>query len=240
MTNIYYPKTKGIGIDKKVPENVIDDIEQLFNFGDLYTNRNDIELQPHVNFEQLQEKKNLYQYIIKSCFNLYITTLKNFFEYDESHNYVSHISTSWFLQMKSNDYVPLHCHEDLGQIVASIYYGDWSIDKELEYLRNRVIDKPNYVYENNRPRKSKFDFENGKMTEEDYGGDNGLFYYVMNDIAYTHQPEKNSCVLLPGNVLHGVYPFYSDQIRRSFICNVSFYQLEEGEKIPKDCSPIQF
>ena len=79
MTNIYYPKTKGISIDKKVPENVIDDIEQLFNFGDLYTNRNDIELQPHVNFEQLQEKKNLYQYIIKSSFNLYITTLKNFF-----------------------------------------------------------------------------------------------------------------------------------------------------------------
>ena len=40
MTNIYYPKTKGISIDKKVPENVIDDIEQLFNFGDLYTNFN--------------------------------------------------------------------------------------------------------------------------------------------------------------------------------------------------------
>lgn len=231
-TKICHPGYNGVYVDYDVPEIVMNQLEELLNDKNNYDSFNDylyadIEEQLEIPTEKLKKKTKIYEYIVSSSFDLYISNLNNFFSFQENIEYVPEISKSWFVIQKKNEYNPPHTHGSILDYQRAtdangiIYFRDWDSEQELLMQKNKKqIFRQNLI-------------ENTIEEDKNYSTENGCLNVFLNNKSYRFPPKKGFSIIMNGDTLHSVNPFYSDQIRYSFQWNIEFFKIPSEIDIKK-------
>ena len=145
MTNIYHPGCKGLYVDNEVPEMVTSQVNELLENSDKFKSVNDalyadIGTQIEVPNKLVEEKSELYSYIVSSSYDLYSSNNKNIFQVKKDSRYLPKLQKSWFVLQKKGEYNPAHNHLTV-QINGIIYFKEWDEQKETSLLvKNKIID----------------------------------------------------------------------------------------------------
>ena len=224
MTNVYHPGCKGLYVDNEVPEVVTSQVDELLENSDKFKSANDtlyadIGTQIEVPNKLVEEKSELYSYIVSSSYDLYSSNNKNIFQVNKDLRYLPKLQMSWFVLQKKGEYNPAHNHP-IVQINGIIYFKEWDEQKEISLLvKNKIID---FV----PPRSSPIEilnFNDGDtILDTDYPTENACLTVFLNDFPHRFKPKKGLSVVMSADTIHSVNPFYSDQIRYSYQWNIDF------------------
>ena len=214
MTNVYHPGCKGLYVDNEVPEIVTSQVDQLLENSEKFKSANDalyadIETQIEVPNKLVEEKSELYSYIVSSSYDLYSSNNKNIFQVKKDFKYLPKLQKSWFVLQKKGEYNPPHNHPAVS-INGIIYFKEWDEQKEISL----VVKKQDT---------NLINFNDGDIREDiDYPTENACLSVFLNDFFHRFKPKKGLSVVMSADTIHSVNPFYSDQIRYSYQWNMDF------------------
>ena len=214
MTNVYHPGCKGLYVDNEVPEVVTSQVDELLENSEKFKSANDtlyadIGTQIEVPNKLVEEKSELYSYIVSSSYDLYSSNNKNIFQVKKDLKYLPKLQKSWFVLQKKGEYNPAHNHPAVS-INGIIYFKEWDEQKEISLVvKNKVIEI--------------FNFDDGDtIVDTDYPTENACLTVFLNDFPHRFKPKKGLSVVMSADTIHSVNPFYSDQIRYSYQWNIDF------------------
>ena len=214
MTNVYHPGCKGLYVDNEVPEVVTSQVDQLLENSEKFKSANDtlyadIGTQIEVPNKLVEEKSELYSYIVSSSYDLFSSNNKNTFQVRRDLRYLPKLQMSWFVLQKKGEYNPAHNHPAVS-INGIIYFKEWDEQKEISLVvKNKVIEI--------------FNFDDGDtIVDTDYPTENACLTVFLNDFPHRFKPKKGLSVVMSADTIHSVNPFYSDQIRYSYQWNIDF------------------
>ena len=216
MTNIYHPGCKGLYVDNEVPEIVTSQVDELLENSDKFKSASDalyadIGTQIEVPNKLVEEKSELYSYIVSSSYDLYSSNNKNIFQVKKDSRYLPKLQKSWFVLQKKGEYNPAHNHPAVS-INGIIYFKEWDEKKETSML-----------IKNNDENKVIFNFDDGDtIVDTDYPTENACLTVFLNDFPHRFKPKKGLSVVMSADTIHSVNPFYSGQIRYSYQWNIDF------------------
>ena len=214
MTNVYHPGCKGLYVDNEVPEVVTSQVDELLENSEKFKSANDtlyadIGTQIEVPNKLVEEKSELYSYIVSSSYDLFSSNNKNTFQVRRDLRYLPKLQMSWFVLQKKGEYNPAHNHPAVS-INGIIYFKEWDEQKEISLVvKNKVIEI--------------FNFDDGDtIVDTDYPTENACLTVFLNDFPHRFKPKKGLSVVMSADTIHSVNPFYSDQIRYSYQWNIDF------------------
>ena len=214
MTNVYHPGCKGLYVDNEVPEVVTSQVDELLENSEKFKSANDtlyadIGTQIEVPNKLVEEKSELYSYIVSSSYDLFSSNNKNTFQVRRDLRYLPKLQRSWFVLQKKGEYNPAHNHPAVS-INGIIYFKEWDEQKEISLVvKNKVIEI--------------FNFDDGDtIVDTDYPTENACLTVFLNDFPHRFKPKKGLSVVMSADTIHSVNPFYSDQIRYSYQWNIDF------------------
>ena len=214
MTNVYHPGCKGLYVDNEVPEIVTSQVDQLLENSEKFKSASDtlyadIGTQIEVPNKLVEEKSELYSYIVSSSYDLFSSNNKNTFQVRRDLRYLPKLQMSWFVLQKKGEYNPAHNHPAVS-INGIIYFKEWDEQKEISLVvKNKVIEI--------------FNFDDGDtIVDTDYPTENACLTVFLNDFPHRFKPKKGLSVVMSADTIHSVNPFYSDQIRYSYQWNIDF------------------
>ena len=214
LTNVYHPGCKGLYVDNEVPEVVTSQVDELLKNSDKFKSVNDdlyadIGTQIEVPNKLVEEKSELYSYIVSSSYDLFSSNNKNTFQVRRDLRYLPKLQMSWFVLQKKGEYNPAHNHPAVS-INGIIYFKEWDEQKEISL----VVKKQGT---------NLLDFNDGDKREDtDYPTENACLSVFLNDFPHRFKPKKGLSVVMSADTIHSVNPFYSDQIRYSYQWNIDF------------------
>ena len=214
MTNVYHPGCKGLYVDNEVPEIVTSQVDELLENSDKFKSASDalyadIETQIEVPNKLVEEKSELYSYIVSSSYDLYSSNNKNIFQVKKDSRYLPKLQKSWFVLQKKGEYNPAHNHPAVS-INGIIYFKEWDEQKEISLVVKKLGT-------------NLLDFNDGDIREDiDYPTENACLSVFLNDFPHRFKPKKGLSVVMSADTIHSVNPFYSDQIRYSYQWNIDF------------------
>ena len=214
MTNVYHPGCKGLYVDNEVPEIVTSQVDELLENSDKFKSASDalyadIEIQIEVPNKLVEEKSELYSYIVSSSYDLYSSNNKNIFQVKKDSRYLPKLQKSWFVLQKKGEYNPAHNHPAV-IINGIIYFKEWDEQKEIS-LASEKQDT------------NLLNFNDGNtISDTDYPTENACLTVFLNDFSYRFKPKKGLSVVMSADTIHSVNPFYSNQIRYSYQWNIDF------------------
>ena len=214
MTNVYHPGCKGLYVDNEVPEIVTSQVDELLENSDKFKSASDalyadIETQIEVPNKLVEEKSELYSYIVSSSYDLYSSNNKNIFQVKKDFRYLPKLQKSWFVLQKKGEYNPAHNHPAVS-INGIIYFKEWDEQKEISLVVKKLGT-------------NLLDFNDGNMiSDTDYPTENACLTVFLNDFPHRFKPKKGLSVVMSADTIHSVNPFYSDQIRYSYQWNIDF------------------
>lgn len=217
MTNVYHPGCKGLYVDNEVPEIVTSQVDELLENSDKFKSASDalyadIETQIEVPNKLVEEKSELYSYIVSSSYDLYSSNNKNIFQVKKDSRYLPKLQKSWFVLQKKGEYNPAHNHPAVS-INGIIYFKEWDEKKETSML----------IKNNDENKVKVFNFDDGDtIVDTDYPTENACLTVFLNDFPHRFKPKKGSSVVMSADTIHSVNPFYSNQIRYSYQWNIDF------------------
>lgn len=217
MTNVYHPGCKGLYVDNEVPEVVTSQVDELLENSDKFKSASDalyadIETQIEVPNKLVEEKSELYSYIVSSSYDLYSSNNKNIFQVKKDSRYLPKLQKSWFVLQKKGEYNPAHNHPAVS-INGIIYFKEWDEKKETSML----------IKNNDENKVKVFNFDDGDtIVDTDYPTENACLTVFLNDFPHRFKPKKGSSVVMSADTIHSVNPFYSNQIRYSYQWNIDF------------------
>ena len=227
MTNVYHPGCKGLYVDNEVPEIVTSQVDQLLENNEKFKSANDtlyadIGTQIEVPNKLVEEKSELYSYIVSSSYDLFSSNNKNTFQVRRDLRYLPKLQMSWFVLQKKGEYNPAHYHPTV-PINGIMYFKEWDEKKEtLMLIENNDIGDGHRIV-NGENKVKVFNFDDGDTTvDTDYPTENACLTVFLNDFPHRFKPKKGLSVVMSADTIHSVNPFYSDQIRYSYQWNIDF------------------
>ena len=214
MTNVYHPGCKGLYVDNEVPEIVTSQVDELLENSDKFKSASDalyadIGTQIEVPNKLVEEKSELYSYIVSSSYDLYSSNNKNIFQVKKDSRYLPKLQKSWFVLQKKGEYNPAHNHPAVS-INGIIYFKEWDEQKEISLVVKKLGT-------------NLLDFNDGNMiSDTDYPTENACLTVFLNDFPHRFKPKKGLSVVMSADTIHSVNPFYSGQIRYSYQWNIDF------------------